>query len=147
MSAFGCLSSGFFADFLGRKRAIFVAACFFLVGVLLCATSNSFSTLIIGRMILGVGLGLGEVTSPLLLSEIAPSKIRGTIVAYIEVMNNVGIFLGFLIGYLFTLTNSNDSWRYSIGLGIIPSIMLMILLKYIPESPRWLILKNRKEEA
>jgi len=87
-------------------------------------------------------LGLGYVASPILLSELAPNDKRGALVACTCLMTHLGLCLGFLGGYLFNLNDDKNNWRYLIGIGIIPPIIIIVFLRFIPESPRWLILKN-----
>ena len=75
-----------------------------------------------------------------MLCEITPPDIRGKLVGYTEVMNNVGITLGFLVGYFCNDINNDDwNWRIMIGIGVVPPILILLLLPLIPESPRWLI--------
>ena len=98
MSAFGCQSAGLIADKYVRKKAIYLSALFLLVQS-------------------QVLQGLGNVASPILISELVPADKRGAWVACTCVMTNLGIFLGYLCGYLFNLNNNKNNWRYTIRIG------------------------------
>ena len=139
MAAFGCLLIGPIADKWGRRWALAIASIVFIVGVCFCILSSSFFWFFIGRMLIGLGIGCAVIATPLLLCEICPADLRGVIVGYTELTNNLGIFLGFFIGYFFYLYKV--SWRFMIGAGmILPVINLFLVIFYIPESPRWLII-------
>jgi len=96
--------------------------------------------LFFGRCITGLGVGIGIIIGPLLLSELTPSSMRGMLVSSTELVTNLGIVLGFIIGYFLSGLNDGYNWRIMIGIGIIPPIFIIFFLPLIPESARWLII-------
>lgn len=121
-----------------------MTALFFIVGSLVCALSQQVLSLTIGRLILGIAIGIGSSTSPVFASELANEKQRGGLVNLFVVFVQLGVFLSFVIAYLFSYSGN---WRYMIGLGVIPAIILAIAVFFLPESPRWLVLKNKLPQA
>ena len=168
-SIFGALLSPIVTDRFGRRATFATAAVAFVVGCLGMATSSSFERLMVGRCIVGLGVGVGEAIDPMYIAEIAPTEIRGYLVSWAEAGVAVGVVLGFsssLLMYaleemgLFEafedgITNNDASssyhteWRIMLVLGtILPTVMLILLAaKVIPESPRWLLAKDRETEA
>jgi sugar porter (SP) family MFS transporter len=136
--------SGYFSDIVGRKKALFFTAVCFIIGTILCMDAQGVDWLVIGRIIIGLAIGVGSCISPVYTSELANEKQRGWLVNLFVVTVQVGVFLAFLIGYL--LSDSGD-WRMMIGLGIIPAILLGVATFFLPESPRWLIVKGKAEQA
>ena len=111
-----------------------------MIGTFCCVIASENFLLFIGRAFIGLGIGTAIISSPLILSELTPSHIRGALITYAEISNNIGIFLGFVIGYYFS-TGSAQNWRIMIGLGFVPPLLNIFLLKFfVPESPRWLIM-------
>jgi len=143
----GGLLTGTLADHYGRKGTMIFAAVLFFSGALLCSCAMSFFLLFFGRIITGIGTGIGALCSPLLLTELVPPEQRGKLVGYTEVINNVGIFLGFVIGYLLCDLPGAWNWRLMLGLGAVPPFFIAFALHFIPESPRWLAMQGRVEDA
>mmetsp|Transcript_37245 Transcript_37245/g.57772 ORF Transcript_37245/g.57772 Transcript_37245/m.57772 type:complete len:140 (+) Transcript_37245:146-565(+) len=138
MAGVGCILIPFFCDKWGRRSGLLLASIMFILGILMCITTSIFWIFLIGRIVIGLGIGMVLIGAPLLLSEITPSKKRGSVVTFAELANCLGILLGFIVGYVMYLNNQN--WRLMIGIGIIPPcINILFLIFYIPESPRWLI--------
>lgn len=136
--------SGEISDVIGRKKTLFLTAIFFIVGSLLCALTQDIDYLILGRLIIGIAIGVGSSTSPIYTSELASEKQRGWLVNLFVVFIQLGVFLSFVMAYLFSFSGN---WRLMIGLGIFPAIILGLAVFYLPESPRWLILKNKIQRA
>jgi SP family galactose:H+ symporter-like MFS transporter len=136
--------SGAIGDWVGRKKALFFTALCFIIGVLICIWTDSATGLIVGRLILGVAIGIGSCISPVYTSELADESQRGWLVNLFVVSIQVGVFCSFLIAY--ALSHSGN-WREMIGIGIIPAILLGFGVFLLPESPRWLIVKNKKDKA
>jgi sugar porter (SP) family MFS transporter len=132
--------SGKLSDVFGRKKTLFFTAIFFIIGALISALSNSVLQLIIGRFIIGVAIGIGSCVSPVYTSELAPEKQRGWLVNLFVVSVQLGVFLSFVVG--FTLSGSGN-WRMMIALGIIPAIICALAVLFLPESPRWLVVKGK----
>lgn len=136
--------SGKISDLIGRKKTLFLTAIFFIVGSLFCAIAQSVVWVVMGRLILGIAIGIGSSTSPVYTSELADEKQRGWLVNLFVVFIQLGVFVSFVMAYLFSFSGN---WRYMIGLGVIPALILLLAVFLLPESPRWLVAKNRIQEA
>lgn len=143
----GGLLTGELADTYGRRGTMMVAAVLFFVGSVTVTVAQGFWMIVIGRIITGLGTGVGALCSPLLLAELTSPKRRGMIVGWTEVINNVGICLGFVVGFYLSGLPLDVGWRVMIGLGALPPFAIMLALFVIPESPRWLMMRGREEEA
>ena len=142
----GCICAGNIADKYGRRPGLMLAAALFAASSLAMAFAPGRDFFLVSRFAAGAGVGMASMLSPMYISEIAPAKIRGRLVA----MNQLTIVLGILITNLinYTLRNAGaDAWRYMFGLGVIPSGLFLIGAYFLPESPRWLIRNNREEQA
>jgi len=110
--------------------------------------SHTFVAAMVGRVLIGLGVGLGLAIDPLYIAEMAPPAFRGRLVSYSECVIGFGITLGYIADYAFLGLPLGVNWRMMLGLGMIMPIILIILtLTVMPESPRWLMLKGRVEEA
>ena len=138
----GSLLGGIPADRLGRKNTLFLIAFLYLVSSLGTATSVNWYSFLIFRMIGGFGVGASSVTAPIYISEIAPADKRGRLVALFQFNVVFGIVVSYLSNYLIGQMGGNHSWRLMLGIQAIPSALFFILLRFVPESPRWLILKK-----
>ncbi|KAF2144001.1 uncharacterized protein K452DRAFT_345420 [Aplosporella prunicola CBS 121167] len=142
---FGAIVAGMTADRFGRKMAIYANCVLFTVGAIIQAAAYSLAQMAVGRLIVGVGVGSASMVVPLYIAEIAPTKFRGRMVG----LNNISITGGQVISYGIgaAFAHVGHGWRYMVGLGGVPSIMLMCLLPLCPESPRHLVAQGRNEEA
>jgi SP family galactose:H+ symporter-like MFS transporter len=140
----GSTLSGRFTDVLGRKRAILITAAIFTVGSLLCAIAGSLPLLIVGRLAVGIAIGVASYTAPLYISEMAPANLRGALVTLNQLAITSGILLAYVVDAVFA---PSDGWRFMFAFGAIPAIVLGLGIAVLPESPRWLLLHRRKEEA
>mmetsp|Transcript_12517 Transcript_12517/g.22334 ORF Transcript_12517/g.22334 Transcript_12517/m.22334 type:complete len:508 (+) Transcript_12517:211-1734(+) len=148
VAAFGGLLAGKLADGLGRKKAIGVSCVIFIVGASIMTTATNFWVLLAGRIVTGVGVGCGFVTSPLYISEITPPDMRGMLVSLTDISINFGIVLGYLSAYAVNAAIAGDwKWRVMLGIGMVPPAVILFLLVLLPESPRWLASQGRSEEA
>lgn len=144
----GCLVTGWLCDYFGRRKVICLAACIFLVGNSLMTFATSFAMLLIGRAIAGVAIGITLVAEPLFTSETAPARLRGMLSTNVEVSFNVGIVIGFVSSGLCSALPTETSWRVMIGCSLwAPVVSLLGMLYIVPESPRWLAMQGRLEEA
>ncbi|XP_029143251.1 inositol transporter 1-like [Arachis hypogaea] len=142
---FGAALGGYINDSLGRKAATIVADICFTVGSLLIAIAPNPTLIIVGRFFVGLGVGFASVTAPMYIAEVSPSEIRGGLVSVNCLMITTGQFLSFVINY--GLTRVPGTWRWMLGIAGTPAVIQLVLMVFLPESPRWLYLKNRKEEA
>ncbi|MBC8770528.1 sugar porter family MFS transporter [Arenibacter sp. BSSL-BM3] len=149
---FGAMFAGFTSDKLGRKKVLLGTAVLFSLSAIGSALPNTLTQFVTARFIGGLGVGAASMLSPLYISEIAPAKMRGMLVSLYQ----LAIVLGINFVYFVNLRIANVSneawniemgWRYMLGSEIIPALLFFILLFLVPESPRWLTLNGREEEA
>ncbi|WP_449461714.1 sugar porter family MFS transporter [Tardisphaera miroshnichenkoae] len=140
----GAASGGLLADRLGRRKSIIAAGILFTIGAVVAALAPDSVLLVAGRVITGLGVGLASFTSPLYISEISPSNIRGKLVSLAQFVLTIGIVVAYLID--FALAPSSN-WRAMFGLAVIPGLALVIGMALMPESPRWLIDKGKYDQA
>ncbi|MCU1683379.1 MAG: sugar porter family transporter [Amycolatopsis sp.] len=141
---FGAAFSARTNDRLGRRRTIMVAAVIVIIGTLAATFSPSFELLIISRFIIGLGIGLSSSTVPVYLSELAPARLRGAMGALNQIFIVLGILIAFLVDYWLGPTSN---WRAMLAGAIIPAVILLAGLVFLPETPRWLLKNGRVEEA
>jgi len=141
----GAAGAGAISDMFGRRRVILIVALLFVVGALGSAAAQSLSVLLGARAVVGVAIGIASMLTPLYLSEIAPKAIRGRIVS----MNQFCITLGILVSYLvdYALAGAENNWRWMLGLGAVPGLILFLGMLTLPESPRWLAGHGRLDAA
>ena len=159
----GVAMAGPLSDKIGRKIPLIIAAILFLLSAIGCSLLNNLSWLIIARITGGIGVGMASIVVPLYISEIAPAKIRGRLVTCFQLAITVGILAAyitnaFLLNYsnshqsiqagnLYNLIFVNEVWRGMFSVEIIPALIFLTGLLFIPESPRWLIMNGRHKEA
>ncbi len=136
--------SGKISDLFGRKKTLLLTAIFFIAGSIICGTATNINTLVAGRLLLGIAIGIGSSISPVYTSELANEKQRGWLVNLFVVFVQIGVFLSFAVAYLFSYSGN---WRAMIALGVVPAIILFFGVFLLPESPRWLLVKNKIAEA
>ncbi|KAM5356686.1 hypothetical protein ACJ41O_003332 [Fusarium nematophilum] len=141
----GAIIAGITADKYGRKPAIWFASVLFTVGALVQATSYSIAQMSVGRFLVGLGVGSASMIIPLYIAEISPAKWRGRMISVDMVFLGTGSLLAYGVDAAFYKVP--HGWRYMVGLGGIPSILLGTLLFWCPESPRQLLFHNRPEEC
>lgn len=147
ISLLGSLAGGKTSDAIGRKWTIGLAAIIFQTGGAVMALAPSFKVLMIGRLLAGVGIGFGVMIAPVYIAEISPAIARGSLTSFPEICINLGILLGYISNYAFSGLPAHISWRIMLGVGLLPSVVIAVALFFIPESPRWLVVQNRIEEA
>jgi MFS transporter, SP family, sugar:H+ symporter len=140
----GAAFAGRFSDRLGRRRVIVAAAVVFTAGALLAALAPTVAVLIAARFIIGLAVGSAALVVPLYLSEIAPTEIRGAISSLNQMMIVVGILVAFIVNAI--LASSGD-WRLMLGLAAVPSVILLIGMFFMPETPRFLVKAGEEETA
>ncbi|KAL3714903.1 hypothetical protein ACJRO7_006754 [Eucalyptus globulus] len=147
VSLFGSLVGGRTSDIIGRKWTMASGSIVFQVGVTVMTFADSFQALMIGRLLTGVGIGIGAVITSVYIAEISPSISRGSLTSFPEIFVNIGILLGYVSNYAFSGLSVHINWRVMLGVGILPSTLIGLALFVIPESPRWLVMQNRVNEA
>jgi MFS transporter, SP family, galactose:H+ symporter len=143
-AALGALCSGPMSSSLGRRKSLLLGATLFIIGSLGCAAAGNLEVLAISRFILGLAVGVASFTAPLYLSEIAPERIRGSMISLYQLMITIGILAAFLSD---TVLSGGGHWRWMLGIITLPAIVLFIGVLTLPESPRWLMMKDRHELA
>src|SRR5699024_9329924 len=144
----GAASGGRLADQFGRRRLGMAGAIVFFVSSLGMAVSPSVGWLIGWRVIEGIAVGVASVLGTLYISEIAPSDVRGTLGFLQQLMITLGILLAYVVNYIFAPSLFGViGWRWMLGFGAVPAVILGIGMYFLPESPRWLIEHERVEDA
>lgn len=142
----GSLIAGIPAQKYGRKKVLTFIAILYLLSAVGCAFTPIWFLFITFRFIGGIAVGASSVVGPMYISEIAPPGIRGRLAGSFQINIVLGILMAFLTNYLLSGIGE-DSWRWMLGIMVIPAALFALLLRTIPESPRWLVLNGRDEEA
>jgi MFS transporter, SP family, galactose:H+ symporter len=144
-AAVGAAAAGYVSDRIGRRRVIFGAGLLFIAGAIISAVAQDVTTLLIGRFLVGLAIGVASMLAPLYLAEISPASDRGAIVSLNQLCITAGILVSYLVG--FALAHATDGWRWMLALGMLPGIILSVGMLVLPESPRWLAGHGRAGEA
>jgi SP family arabinose:H+ symporter-like MFS transporter len=158
-ASFAMMVAGPLSDKVGRKPVLKISALLFFISALASALAPDFLTLVVARMLGGLGVGAALIIAPMYIAEIAPSKFRGRLVSFNQLNIVIGISVAFFTNYLILKLGQTDSfwtqtlkfnslnWRWMLGLEAIPALLYFACLYLVPESPRWLIMQDREEEA
>lgn len=161
-SIVGVLFAGILSDKFGRKLTMIISASLFSVSALGCAVCADFTQLVLCRIIGGVGVGVVSIVSPLYISEVAVAQYRGRLVSLYQLAVTIGFLGAYLVNYqLLTWSESgvlsgaplldkifiSEVWRGMLGMETIPALMFFIIIFFIPESPRWLIVRGQENRA
>jgi len=141
----GSFTGGALADKLGRRRTFQLNAIPLIIGTLLSTKATNFQAMVLGRILVGVGIGVSSGVVPLYISEVSPTEIRGTLGTLNQLFICVGILLALIAGL--PLGGNPAWWRTMFGIAVIPAALLAIGMAYCPESPRWLYKQGRTSEA
>lgn len=141
----GNLMAGPMADRFGRKKVLIFVAALFAVSATWSALATGYNEFIIARVIGGIGIGGAILIAPIYIAEIAPPKLRGSLVSFNQLNIVIGISVAYFSNY-FLVNMEGDSWRWMLGVEAIPAIIYFLALFAVPKSPRWLILKFNKVE-
>jgi len=142
----GCLVAGGISDKYGRKPGLMLAAAIFFLSSLSMAIAPNLTFFILARFAAGIGVGMASMLSPMYIAEISPAEVRGRMVA----INQLNIVLGQVITHLVNFMlrdNGVDAWRWMFGMGMVPSLLFLIGVFFLPESPRWLLRAGRESET
>lgn len=162
-SIIGVLFAGVMCDKLGRKPTMSFVAILFILSSIGCAVATDFDMLVIARIIGGMGIGVVSIASPLYISEISVPQHRGKLVALYQLAVTVGILGAYLVNFglleysqtgakeitspLLRTIFHDEVWRSMLGMATVPALFFLVIIFFIPESPRWLVLKGREEKA
>ena len=159
-SILGVSVAGMLSDFLGRKKTMLISALMFSISAIGCAVCGDFTQLVIFRIIGGFGIGVVSIVSPVYISEVSPAEKRGTMVSLYQLAVTIGFLLAYLMNYLVlkgadtastasdlgTRMFNNEYWRGMLGLETIPDLLFLILIFFIPETPRWLAVRGERKD-
>jgi len=143
-AAVGAVGSGWLNFRLGRKFSLMIGAVLFVVGSLCSAFAPNTEVLLVARVLLGLAVGIASYTAPVYLSEIAPEKIRGSMISMYQLMITIGILAAYLSDTAFSYTGA---WRWMLGVITIPALLLLIGVFFLPDSPRWLAARGNDDKA
>ena len=143
----GCMIGGWAGDKLGRKRGVWIGACFAILGASLMCSSQNSNWFICARVIAGIGIGFINSIVPTWTSELSQAHDRGSQFSLVFVANYVGIVIAFWLNFGIRNSNTEFQFRFPLGFMIIPVLIVALTVFFLPESPRWLMAHNRKEEA
>jgi len=151
--------AGPISDRIGRRPVLKIAAVLFALSAVASAVAPNFQLLVIARMVGGLGVGAALIIAPMYIAEIAPAKVRGRMVSFNQLNIVIGISAAFFTNYLILTLGQSDaswaevlrlgewSWRWMLGIETLPAILYFFALFFVPESPRWLAMQGREDEA
>ncbi|CAN1198967.1 Plastidic glucose transporter 4 [Linum perenne] len=141
----GTFTGGALADKFGRTKTFQLDAIPLTIGAILCATAQNVQTMIIGRVLAGIGIGISSAIVPLYISEISPTEVRGALGSVNQLFICIGILLALVAGL--PLAGNPLWWRTMFGISAVPAILLALGMAFSPESPRWLVQQGKIPEA
>lgn len=142
-TVFGALFGGIPADKFGRRNSLIWIGVFYFVSAVGSALANDVNTFMFYRFLGGLGVGASSVVAPMYISEIAPAKRRGQLVALYQFNIVLGILMAYFSNYLIGTANLNEGWRWMLGVEALPALIYSVLILKVPKSPRWLIAKKQ----
>lgn len=145
----GALIGGRSADYFGRRKLLFFIGILYILGALGTALAPSHLVLMIFRFVGGLGVGLSSVCAPIYTAEIAPAKVRGRLVGLVQFNIVLGILVAYLSNYIVAqiVHDPQIAWRWMLGVMVVPSVLFLVFLVAVPETPRWLMAKGNEEKA
>src|SRR6478609_2593100 len=141
----GAVLSGYLADRISRKWTKVISGVVYVAGALGCALSVNAEMLIGFRFLLGISVGTASFVSPLYISEVSPPKVRGGLVSFNQLAITSGILIAYIVNFL--LKDVTNNWRWMLGLAALPGAALAIGMLSVPHTPRWLVQRQRQDEA
>lgn len=158
----GVAMAGAMSDKLGRKLTMLISAALFSISAIGCAVCGNFDQLVAYRIIGGVGIGIVSIVSPIYISEVSPAKVRGTLVSLYQLAVTVGFLLAYLANWVIDsginpeLTGdlslwqrmfNSEAWRGMLGSETLPALLFFVIILFIPESPKWLVVNKKLDRA
>ncbi|GHT47675.1 MFS transporter [Planctomycetales bacterium] len=158
---FGVMLSGSLADIFGRKKLLLLAAVLFVVSGVGVAVADSLTVFVIFRIVGGMGIGLASGLSPMFIAEVSPKEYRGRFVSFNQLTIVIGILASQIVNYFIARTvpldfgpdeiaaswNGQMGWRWMFGAGTFPAVAFLVLMFFVPESPKWLVQKGKTKRA
>jgi SP family myo-inositol transporter-like MFS transporter 13 len=140
--------SGVLADSLGRKRVVLLADLAFILGAVIQAITQTVAGMIIGRSVVGLAVGAGSFVAPLYIAELAPAPFRGRLITLNVLFITIGQVIAYIVGWAFVEWGNQDTgWRWMVGLGAVPAGLQCLVMVFMPETPRWLVMLDRRDKA
>jgi sugar porter (SP) family MFS transporter len=143
----GAMFTGRLSDIFGRRKTILVASFIFVLGAVWSGWAPNPHSLIIARLFIGLAIGISSFSVPLYIAEISPNHIRGRLVSLFQLLITIGILVSYLSDEAFANNANPESWRPMFYVGVIPGLILLIGMIFLPETPRWLMSKGREDES
>lgn len=144
----GAMTAGIPGQRIGRRDSLRIMAVFYFLSAIGCAFAWSWGSLLAFRIIGGLGIGGSSVLAPMYIAELSPPKWRGRLVGFFQVNIVLGILVAYLSNFLIGRMNFGATeWRWQLGIAAVPALFFLLMLFFIPRSPRWLAMKNRTSEA
>ena len=141
----GAAIAGWAADRFSRRRVKITAGCVYVIGALGCAFAQTYPQILASRFWLGLAVGTASFVAPMYIAEIVPPRIRGGVVSFNQLMITLGILVAYIVDWGFAGFSNN--WRWMFGIAVVPGAVLAVGMYFMPFSPRWLVEKDRKDEA
>ena len=143
----GALSGSMPSDKLGRRATLLLVAIVYLVSAVGTAMATNWYLFLLCRFVGGLGVGASSVTAPVYISEVSPAQYRGRMVALFQFNVVFGILVSYLSNYLIGGQGGENAWRLMLGIQAFPAALFLLLLRWVPESPRWLLLQGKEQAA
>lgn len=158
----GVAVAGAMSDKLGRKLTMLISAALFSISAIGCAVCGNFDQLVAFRIIGGVGIGIVSIVSPIYISEVSPAKVRGTLVSLYQLAVTIGFLLAYLANWaidsgvnpelmgdlsLWERMFNSEAWRGMLGSETLPALLFFVIIFFIPESPKWLVVNKKLDRA
>ncbi|MBP3382524.1 MAG: sugar porter family MFS transporter [Tidjanibacter sp.] len=158
----GVAVAGAMSDKLGRKLTMLISAALFSISAIGCAVCGNFDQLVAYRIIGGVGIGIVSIVSPIYISEVSPAKVRGTLVSLYQLAVTIGFLLAYLANWaidsgvnpelmgdlsLWERMFNSEAWRGMLGSETLPALLFFVIIFFIPESPKWLVVNKKLDRA
>lgn len=140
----GALFGGSLSNSIGRKKTMFVIAAGYILFSVISGLAPGYLTLLLARLFLGISIGIALAVVPVFIAESSPTNVRGGLLVAYQVTTVIGIIAGYLVCWGLALI---ESWRLMLGLAALPALIVLILLLRTRETPHWLMLKGREDEA
>lgn len=143
-AAIGAGGAGYFGDRYGRRPVLIVNAVLFGMFAVLTGMANGLPLFLVARFMIGIAVGTASMLTPLYIAELAPPKVRGALVTLNQLAIVTGIVVAYYVDYLFS---ASFNWRAMFISAVVPSVVLLIALAFLPESPRWLVVRRQEDDA
>ena len=140
----GAIFAGRLSDGYGRRAMILISAVVFAIGALASAAAPNGEMLVFARLVVGLAIGVASAVAPVYISEVAPPDVRGRLVTFFQLAITIGILVAYLVGLAF---EPSEGWRWMLGLGAVPAVVLGVGMFRMPQSPRWLVMAGQEYKA